>query len=329
MYRKIAAGLIACLMTLTMVGCSSDFSNIDSNSVTDVMTDNVNQSSGLGHGASSDINAIEPSEEEQTGGTSITDETDTIAERLIYTATIQMETTNFDKTISSIDTLVTDSGGFIETSSVNGDTEYNDDGTAYIINRTASYTIRIPAEQFQQVLSDVNQFGSIISSEQKATNVASQFTDNEARLDALKTQEESLLHIMEQTTDVNALIQLQDSIADVRYEIEYIERTLRDLQSAVSYSTINLTIQETGDYITVVEHEQTFGQRLKTGLQSGWSTAITVLQDFAVSILSASPVVVLGIIAFLLLYLRWKKHSGPAVKNKESDIHTNETNDKS
>ena len=318
MRRTLAAFFLSGLLIISTTGCTEGFDSIKSTN--DETIDSISQSQGLGHGltSSNDLtssignmtdtgsenspnNPEEPSEPDLTTDPAI-------SEKLIYTADVHMETIQFDTILTSIQSILSDTGGFIETSSVTGDTQYNDDGTAYIINRHASYVLRIPADQFQQVLTQINDLGSITYSTQEATNVSSQFTDNEARLEALTTQEESLLNIMAQTTDVDALITLQDSIADVRYEIEYVERTLRDLQSAVSYSTINLKVSETADTIHIVSGNQSFLQRLGAGFQTGWEAVLDFVQNAAVAISTVSPVIIIGAIVLILFLRHRKKH---------------------
>lgn len=312
MKRTLTAILLSCLLILGTTGCSEQFDAI--NESTNDVIDSVTNVEGLGHGlsASEDFTSSIGAET-NTAPSENPDSTEptvdvTISEKLIYTANVHMETVQFDETLTNIQTILSEIGGFVETSSVTGDTQYNDDGTAYIVNRHASYVLRVPAETFQQVMTQVNTIGSVTYSTQEATNVSSQFTDNEARLEALATQEESLLNIMSQTTDIDALITLQDSIADVRYEIESVERTLRDLQSAVAYSTINLEISETANTINIVSGNQSFLQRLGAGFQTGWKSVLTFAQNAAVAVSTASPVILIGLAALILFVRHRKKH---------------------
>lgn len=323
MKRTLTAILLSCLLILGTTGCSEQFDAI--NESTNDVIDSVTNVEGLGHGlsASEDFTSSIGAET-NTAPSENPDSTEptvdvTISEKLIYTANVHMETVQFNETLTNIQTILSEIGGFVETSSVTGDTQYNDDGTAYIVNRHASYVLRVPAETFQQVMTQVNTLGSVTYSTQEATNVSSQFTDNEARLEALTTQEESLLNIMSQTTDIDALITLQDSIADVRYEIESVERTLRDLQSAVAYSTINLEISETADAINIVSGNQSFLQRLGAGFQTGWKSVLTFAQNAAVAVSTASPVILIGLAALILFVRHRKKHPVRIFKDPDEE----------
>ena len=71
-----------------------------------------------------------------------------VASKIIYSADLSAQTTDFDAAISKLDAQIASFGGFIERSDINGDTRYNDDGTTSVINRWAYYTIRVPAARF-------------------------------------------------------------------------------------------------------------------------------------------------------------------------------------
>ena len=90
--------------------------------------------------------------------------------------------------------------------------------------------------------------------------MTSQYTDYEARLDSLRTQEERLLAMLEKSEDVESLIALEQRLADVRYELESIERNLRNLDLQISYSTINLNLQEVEVYTPTVPVQRTFSE---------------------------------------------------------------------
>ena len=65
-----------------------------------------------------------------------------VASKIIYSADLSAQTTDFDAAIAKLDAQIASFGGFIERSDINGDTRYNDDGTTSVINRWAYYTIR-------------------------------------------------------------------------------------------------------------------------------------------------------------------------------------------
>ena len=65
--------------------------------------------------------------------------------KIIYTASVSIETTEFDKAVAALENQVQKIGGFVESSNVTGDTQYNSDGTTTVVNRWAYYTSASPA----------------------------------------------------------------------------------------------------------------------------------------------------------------------------------------
>ena len=206
--------------------------------------------------------------------------------KIIYTASVSIETTEFDKAVAALESQVQKIGGFVESSNVTGDTQYNADGTTSIVNRWAYYTVRIPCEQFEAFLHETEGFGNVISTSRDAQNVTSAYTDYEARLSSLNTQEERLLDMLSKSEDVETLIALEQRLSDVRYEIESIERSLRNYDMQIRYSTVEV-------YTPTVPVRRTFGQKLSDSLSDGWTGFARGVQNVILSLASALPALVL------------------------------------
>ena len=220
-----------------------------------------------------------------------------VASKIIYSADLDAQTTDFDAAIATLEQQIAAFGGFIERSDVRGDTRYNNDGTTSVINRWAYYTIRVPASQFEAFLHQTEGIGNVTSLSRYAENVTSQYTDYEARLSSLRTQEERLLSMLEKTEDVESLIALEQRLADVRYETESIERNLRNLDLQISYSTVNLNLEEVEIYTPTVPVQRTFGEKLSDAFSDGWRSFVRGLQYFCIDLASMLP----GLVLFLLI----------------------------
>ena len=184
----------------------------------------------------------------------------TYAEKIIYSGHVYMETTEFDEAIASLDQAVKSYGGFVQESSVNGDTRHNDDGSTTVVNRWGYYVVRIPTDRFDAFMNLADGIGNVTSSSRTAENVTSQYTDYEARLSSLYTQEERLLKMLEESGDLESLIQLEARLSEVRYEIESIERNLRNLDQRLAFSTVTMELREVEEFTVTVPVQRTFGE---------------------------------------------------------------------
>lgn len=233
-------------------------------------------------------------------------------EKIIYSADVSLQTTEFDKSLTALEQSVTSYDGFIERSDSYGDIRYQDDGSTQIVNRYAYYTVRIPAGRFEEFLALTNGLGNVTNSSRYADNVTSQYTDYEARLDSLYTQEERLLSMLEKAEEVESLIALEERLADVRYEIESIERNLRNLDMKIGYSTININLTEVEKYTPTVSVQRTFGEKMADSLGDGWNRFVRRLQNFCIDLVYSLPGLILFLVfagAAVLVFLKLRKKS--------------------
>ena len=304
--QSILAILVAALLVLTVfTGCAANAKSMAADTAS--MDNGYYDSKQEAATAETPMEApAEPEEEfaydtvattEAGGGAAETPEPDdSVADytaKIIYTASVSIETTEFDKAVAALENQVRKIGGFVESSNVTGDTQYNADGTTSIVNRWAYYTVRIPCEQFESFLHETEGFGNVTSTSRDAQNVTSAYTDYEARLSSLNTQEERLLDMLAKSEDVETLIALEQRLSDVRYEIESIERNLRNLDRKITYSTVSLTLEEVEVYTPTAPVQRTFGEKLASAFSDGWNGFTRGIQNVILGLASALPALIL------------------------------------
>ena len=67
-----------------------------------------------------------------------------------------------------------------------------------------------------------------------------QYVDTESRLYRVRTEQESLLRLMEQAEQLEDVIAVQGRLTEVNYEIQSYESRLRAMDNQVTYSTLYL-----------------------------------------------------------------------------------------
>lgn len=217
----------------------------------------------------------------------------TSSEKIIYTAWLSLETTDFDRSAAALEAKIQALGGYIQSSSVNGNSRYNSDGTTSVVDRYATYTAAIPAAELENFLTAAGEAGNVLNLSRDAENITSQYTDTELRIESLKVQEERLLTMMKETGDLESLIALEQRLSEVTYEIESYQRALNDWDRRVAYSTVTVELQEVAVYTPTASVTRTFGDRLRDALANGWSSFIWFLQDLAVWVLGSLPALLL------------------------------------
>ena len=99
--------------------------------------------------------------------------------------------------------------------------------------------------------------------------------------------------MLSRSEDVETLIALEQRLSDVRYEIESIERSLRNNDMQIRYSTVELDLREVEVYTPTVPVRRTFGQKLSDSLSDGWTGFARGVQNVILSLASALPALVL------------------------------------
>lgn len=306
--RILAILLAVALLALSLTACASGKSAQYADSADSVMTTETASAPAAEAPMEESVEAQEAKADGSAFSTTANDVTEDAApeadvadaaSKIIYSANLQAQTTDFDAAIAALDKQITAFGGFIERSDISGDTQYNNDGTTTVVNRWADYTIRVPAAKFEEFLRQTEGLGNVTSVSRYAENVTSQYTDYEARLSSLRTQEERLLAMLEKSEDVESLIALEQRLSDVRYELESIERNLRNLDLQISYSTVNLYLEEVEIYTPTVSVQRTFSEKLSDAFSDGWTGFVRGLQYFCLGLASSLP----GLVLFVLIVL--------------------------
>ena len=236
------------------------------------------------------------------------DSSEGYSEKIIYTGYIYMQTTEFDEATAKLEATVESFGGFVQDSSVQGYARTQADGTTVIQDRWAHYVVRIPTAGFSEFMSRADGIGNVTNSSRSAQNVTSQYTDYEARLSSLEIQEERLLDMLKESGDLSSLITLEARLSEVRYEIESIERSLRNLDQKIAYSTIELELREVEKYTPTASVKRTFGEKLSDAFSDGWNNFLDGVEDFTL-FLAESLLTLVFLAAVIVVVVIWIRRS--------------------
>ena len=114
--------------------------------------------------------------------------------KLIKNYSADIQTLEFEDALNKIEQLTAESGGYIEASSQSGSGAV-DYGRIY--PRRASYTLRIPAGEAENVMTALEQVGAITDIRRSSDDVTDYYYDIKAHLKSLRTQEKRLLELLE------------------------------------------------------------------------------------------------------------------------------------
>lgn len=325
--RKISALLLALAMCFALCACGSSAKYASDsasaayyNSYAEMAMEAPMEAAALydydeaGFSASTAAGAPVPEPEES-------DAPDGNPEKIIYSADVTVETTDFDNSIAALNALVSSYGGYVQSSSVNGANYYNY-SRGYRIDRSASYVIRIPSARFSELMNNISVLGNVPYSYTYTENVTSQYYDVEARLKAYETQEEALLAMMAKAETVTDALAIQAQLSDIRYNIESLQSTLNNWDRRVSYSTVSISIDEVSEYTP--DEEPGYGERLATAFKSGIEDFCEFFKDLLVGIAGSLPVLIILAVIVIIIVRAVKKNKNKPRKEKKNAKKENE-----
>ena len=155
--------------------------------------------------------------------------------KMVYTASIQAETQDYDACTAALEDLVDRLGGYLEYASSDS---YGDG------SRSASYTVRVPAKEFRGFLKTVGEISHVTSQDQNAENISERYYDTESRLETQKTKMERLQALLSKAENMEDIIDLENAISETEYQIEQLTGSLRHYDSLVDFATIDVRLRE-------------------------------------------------------------------------------------
>lgn len=193
--------------------------------------------------------------------------------KMVYTASIQAETQDYDACTAALEELVDRLGGYLEYAS----SDSRGDGS-----RSASYTVRVPAKEFRGFLKTVGEISHVTSQDQNAENISERYYDTESRLETQKTKMERLQMLLSKAETMEDIIDLENAISETEYQIEQLTGSLRHYDSLVDFATIDVRLREVLRLTTVEEAPPTFGSRLGNAFTGGLRSFGDFLQGLAI-----------------------------------------------
>ncbi len=112
-------------------------------------------------------------------------------------------------------------------------------------SNSANVVIRVPAAQYQEVLAKVEALGTVLSLSSNSNDVRVQYTDLNATLASLKTEQGALLRLLNQSSTINSTLAIETQLQQVNQQINDVESQILQTRTLISYATINVAITQT------------------------------------------------------------------------------------
>lgn len=217
-------------------------------------------------------------------------------QKLVYTASLGIETKDYDSSIESVRHAVSEMNGYIENTDA-----YSYNGT----NRNIYFKIRVPVESYNDFLNTVCEIGSVRRKSENVEDITRSYLDVEARLSSLEAKMGRLKELQKEAENLDQLLAIENQISDTQYQIESYTSQLNHMKNRVSYCTVELDLEE----VAVYTEKPSFANEIIETHSETIEGFVRLLKDFVLFIISVYPYVILcGAIAFAVKKIRKNKN---------------------
>ena len=311
--KKFLALLLALTLALMLVGCGASKAPMEDAAMDMVTSDDAAMDMGFDAGGAP-MEDFKEEAEYQSGAfeeyTSTTDGNKLKDVKMVYTANMDLQTLSFDKADADISALVEEMGGYFEQRSI------SNRSSGY---RYAEYTVRVPAEKFNDFCSQMGTLCHLVYKNESADNITESYYDTQSRLVTAQTKLERLQELLRRAESMEDIITIESAISETEWTIENLTGTLRTYDSLVGYSTIYMTLHEVYELSGQGQAPVTFGDRLGESFLNGLKSIGRTAQNFAVWLAYSWfwLLIVVVIVIVVLRTIRRRKNGKPIFRLKK------------
>jgi len=168
---------------------------------------------------------------------------------------------------------------------------------------SGTFTLRIPANNFDKALLQLRDLGTVDSSEVHGQDVTSDYIDSKAHLKIYTSRRTMLYALMDQATSISQTLVVANHLEDVQLKIDQITGQLRYLDNQVAESTIKVDLHEPDAAVANATTDDirnpSLGRAFERAVQGFLNILAAVLIGFGylIPLLVIAGVIYLGVVA--------------------------------
>jgi Domain of unknown function (DUF4349) len=156
---------------------------------------------------------------------------DLAARKIVKTGDITIEVPNVAAALARVRTLALQLGGYVGGSQA---------GT---LDQSATLTLRIPADKFDEAIARLHELdGTVLSEATREEDVTSALVDLDARLKNLQASETQYRLLLEKSVKIEDILAVQTRLDDVRGQIEQLQAQQKELAGLADLSTLTVSL---------------------------------------------------------------------------------------
>jgi hypothetical protein len=227
--------------------------------------------------------------------------------KVIKNAYMHLDIESYDEKLNEIINMIEAIGGYVEHSN----TEYR----YYVPEKPenslkrGNITIRVPEEQFINVVDQVKQLGRVTNFSMNGEDITQRYSDTANEIENLKIQEKRLRQIMDKAKDVKDVLEVERELTRVRGRLNVLTGNIKEWDQLVSLSSIQVSLNE---IVSKDKKIHPVDDDLLNKAKKGWINTINHMMDFFeksfVGLVSILPIILLiGVVGIPIVRIVIKK----------------------
>ena len=210
--------------------------------------------------------APSPEKGETAGGDGTVSIPSILGRTILRSGSVSLTVDSVADSFERVRQIADGSGGFVSDSSFYGSGD----------SQSASLTLRVPAEQFSQVVADLRALAIEVESVQTSSqDVTEEFTDLQATVRNFQAVEQQYLTLLSQAETIGDILQVQDRLSGVRLQIEQAQGRINMLDNLASLATLSVTLMPESVAAPSVSQDG-FGDRVAAAWDSSLDTLAAI-----------------------------------------------------
>src|SRR5438552_8420200 len=192
--------------------------------------------------------------------------------KIVRTATLTLRADNVAERFQDASSIASQLGGFVSNST------FGNSGS----KQTASITIRVPGERYQDALVQLRKLGDVKDENSNANDATEEYTDLGSRLRNLQATEQQYLGFLKQAGNLNDVLTVQDRLGQTRGQIEQVQGRINLLDSQSNLATITVHLEPAA----IANGNQTNGTGPLQTARRAFDASLVVLLGLSTAILA-------------------------------------------
>jgi Domain of unknown function (DUF4349) len=225
-----------------------------------------------GGGGELDVGTEAPAEESAEGAVGGTADADGGAEAqptaleltaqardVVRTGSMHLTVDEVDNRVPEVRSIAVTAGGFVADEQLRSDAD------------AADVTVRVPADEFDDVRTAIGELGDVTSQDIQAQDVTAEMVDLEGRIASQRASVERVRALLSESGDVVQLASVEGELARREAELESLLGQQRVLDDQVALGTLTVHLREDATAPDEADDDPT---GFMDGLRTGWDAAV-------------------------------------------------------